>query len=84
MMFIKTGSSCQLFGSVFLLGSWMILKAFLAVVAGTAYLPDFSCIPETQKEDKKAIVKVVLRSFLETLAILAVVWVVSFLAQWIR
>jgi len=56
----------------------------LAVVAGTAYLPDSSCIPETQKEDKKAIVKAVLRSFLETLAILAVVWVVSFLAQWIR
>ena len=40
--------------------------------------------PGDAKEDKKAIVKVVLRSFLETLAILAVVWVVSLLVQWIR
>ena len=83
-MFIKTGSSCQLFGSVFLLGSWMILKAFFGSSCGNRLFAGLFVHPGDAKEDKKAIVKAVLRSFLETLAILAVVWVVSFLAQWIR
>ena len=83
-MLIQTGGSCLPFGSAFLPQDWMILKVFLVVIGGTAYLSDFSCIPEAQKEDKKAIAKAVLRSFLKMLAILAVVWVVSLLFQWIR
>lgn len=80
-MLIQIGGSCLLFGSAFLPQDWMILKVFLVVIGGTAYILDFSRIPETQKEDKRAIAKAVLRSFLETLAILAVVWVVSLLVQ---